>query len=285
MSDGVHIGTCSWKYESWRGLVYSDTPQNRLQEYARHYDTVEVDQWYWSLYGPQKVVLPNPKVAQEYAAAVPNTFRFAVKLPNALTMTHFRQAQKTDALVPNPHFLSVDVLRAFLERMEPMRAKLGPLMLQFGYLNKKMMASQQEFLDRLRSFVTELPRGYTWCIESRNPNYLSDGYFAFLREHGLGHVWLQGYYMPSIFGIYEKHADKLTDTVVIRLHGPDREGMEARSGQDWSKIIEPRDADLDALATMLRDLKARRRNVWLMVNNHFEGSAPLTIERIREQVT
>lgn len=52
MDGDLHIGTCSWKYASWRGLVYSDAPHpNYLAEYARHYDTVEVDQWFWSLFG------------------------------------------------------------------------------------------------------------------------------------------------------------------------------------------------------------------------------------------
>ncbi len=285
-NDAIHLGTCSWKYESWRGLVYSDVPHpNYLGEYAQKYDSVEVDQWFWSLYGPDKVVLPQPKVVAEYAAAVPDSFRFGIKLPNALTMTHFRQAAKTDPLVANPHFLSVDVLRDFLERLEPLRGKLGPLMLQFGYLNKQKMASQTEFLEKLGAFVDQLPVGYTWAIETRNPNYVNDRYFAFLREHGLAHVWLQGYYMPPIFGIYEKYADQLTDNVVIRLHGPDRDGIEGRAGSDWSKIIEPRDGDLDAVVRMLRDAAVRRRTPWTFANNHFEGCAPLTIERIRERLS
>jgi uncharacterized protein YecE (DUF72 family) len=281
----LNIGTCSWKYPSWRGLVYSDAASpNYLQEYAQHYDTVEVDQWFWSLHGPDKVMLPNPKVVAEYAAAVPDSFRFGVKMPNAITLSHFHQAAKTDPPVPNPHFLSVDLLNRTLECLEAMRGKLGPLMFQFGYLNKKMMPSQAEFLDRLGAFVGQMPKGYAWCIESRNPNYLNADYFGFLREHGLGHVWLQGYYMPPIFDLYEKYADQLTDDVVIRLHGPDREGMEQRTHEDWSKIVEPRDADLDALARLIKDAKVRRRNISLFVNNHFEGCAPATITRIMERL-
>ncbi len=48
MTDGIHIGTCSWKYPSWRGLVYSETagPGDYLREYAQHFDCVEVDQWF-----------------------------------------------------------------------------------------------------------------------------------------------------------------------------------------------------------------------------------------------
>jgi uncharacterized protein YecE (DUF72 family) len=41
----LHIGTCSWKYPSWRGMVYSEAASpNYLYEYALKYDCVEVDQ-------------------------------------------------------------------------------------------------------------------------------------------------------------------------------------------------------------------------------------------------
>ena len=52
----IRIGTCSWKYDSWRGLVYRDqAKKNYLQEYSELYDTVEIDQWFWSLFGTGKV--------------------------------------------------------------------------------------------------------------------------------------------------------------------------------------------------------------------------------------
>ena len=56
----LRIGTCSWKFPSWHGLVYS-APQgiNYLQEYAAHYNTVEIDQWFWSLFRPDSVRLPT----------------------------------------------------------------------------------------------------------------------------------------------------------------------------------------------------------------------------------
>ena len=73
----LRIGTCSWKYASWRGLVYSARPDiNYLQEYAGRYDTVEVDQWFWSLFGSDRagtlsVRLPNPADARAYRLSVP----------------------------------------------------------------------------------------------------------------------------------------------------------------------------------------------------------------------
>ena len=44
------IGTCSWNYDSWIGLVYDrKAPYSAayLNEYARKYPTVEVDSWFY----------------------------------------------------------------------------------------------------------------------------------------------------------------------------------------------------------------------------------------------
>ncbi|MEI6415611.1 MAG: DUF72 domain-containing protein [Pseudomonadota bacterium] len=265
-------------------MVYSDAPTDYLSEYAQKYACVEIDQWFWSLFGPDKVVLPQSKVVAQYAAAVPEGFRFGIKLPNAITLTHLHQTDKTAPLVPNPHFLSVALLRSFLDLLAPLREKLGPMMLQFGYLNKQMVPSQDAFMEQLDAFVRQLPTGYTWCVESRNPNYLNAPYFAFLREHGLAHVFEQGYYMPPVRDVYQRFADQLSDQVVIRLHGPDWQGIEKKTNKDWSKICAPHDTDMDALASVLKDLKARKRQAWAFVNNHFEGCAPATIRRLEERI-
>ena len=68
------------------------------------------------------------------------------------------------------------------------------------------------------------------------------------------------------------------------MHGPDYGGMGKRVGKDWSKIVEPRDADLDAISGVLKDMLARGKQAWAFVNNHFEGCAPLTIDRLRERM-
>lgn len=83
--------------------------------------------------------------------------------------------------------------------------------------------------------------------------------FDYLAEHGLGHVFLQGYYMPPIFGVYLQFREKLADPVVIRLHGPDRKVIEERTGEIWDKMVEPRAKELEEVARMVGDLKDRQR--------------------------
>lgn len=84
--------------------------------------------------------------------------------------------------------------------------------------------------------------------------------------------------------MYGQHADELTGRAVIRLHGPDREAMDERSGKDWSRIVDPRDGEVNDLAGVVRYLQQRGKKAWMFANNHFEGCAPLTIERIRERM-
>jgi uncharacterized protein YecE (DUF72 family) len=286
-SKNLRIGTCSWKYDEWRGIIYPEKkPFNYLQEYSRHYNAVEVDQWFWSLFAGDKAVLPKTSVVQEYVESVPDDFTFCVKVPNSITLTHHYKKQKSAPLIPNPHFLSVELMEKFLERLESMSPKLGPIIFQFEYLNKQKMAGgREQFSDLFGEFVNLLQFKGNYCIETRNPNYLNNNYFDFLGSQGLHHVFLQGYYMPSIFDLYRRYGEQITDLTVIRLHGPDRKGIEELTGKDWSRIVAPKDNDIDALAGMLKDLKTRGLESFVFVNNHFEGSAPRTIARICERVT
>lgn len=87
--------------------------------------------------------------------------------------------------------------------------------------------------------------------------------------------------MPSIFDLYKQFGEKIRTLTVIRLHGGDRKAIEDRTGNDWSRIVEPKDHDLQSLAGMMADLRDRNVETFLYVNNHFEGSAPRTIARIQ----
>ena len=277
----IRIGTCSWKYDSWEGLVYSrQEGRNLLAQYSRRYPTVEVDQWFWSLFKSDTPVLPRADVVRDYAASVPPGFIFSIKVPNSITLTHHYNKGKGATLVSNPHFLSTGLMARFLQAIEPLGDHIGPLMFQFEYLNRQKMGSLHRFLELFEVFSQGLPAGFRYCVEIRNPNWLRGEYFDFLAEHGLAHVFLQGYYMPPIFGVYWQNREKLTSPVVIRLQGSNRDGMEERTGNVWNRIVEPKDAELAELATMVRDLRRHNHDIFINVNNHYEGSAPRTIEKI-----
>jgi len=104
--DKLQIGTCSWKYDSWQGIVYPERgPFNHLEECSRHFRTVGVDLWFWSLFPGDKVVFPKASVIFEYAESVPKDFTFSIKVPTSTTLTHYYKKGKPDPLTPNSHYL------------------------------------------------------------------------------------------------------------------------------------------------------------------------------------
>ena len=44
--NNLRIGACSWKYDSWKGLIYRDEkkyrPNDYLEDYAKYFNTVEI---------------------------------------------------------------------------------------------------------------------------------------------------------------------------------------------------------------------------------------------------
>jgi len=279
------IGTCSWNFPSWEGVLYEDgrlSGPELLLAYATRFDAVEVDRWFWSLFAGGRVRLPDPEDAKAYRGAVPDSFRFAVKVPNSITLTHEYSKTKGDPLVRNPHFLSESLLAEFLDRLRPMHDVLGPTLFQFEYLNRQKMPSRNAFLDALEPFARSLPKDFSYGIEVRNPRYLDEAFYGFLAEMGLCPVLISGYWMPSLGDLFDEHRERLCqfDTVVIRLMGSDRSGIEAATGKAWNRIVDPHNEELQSVAGILKDLTRAGRTPFLFVNNHYEGSAPLTITRL-----
>ena len=281
---GLRIGTCSWKYPSWQGIVYSKVEGiNYLKEYAQHFNTVEVDQWFWSLFGKDNIRLPHASDVEDYRKSVPDDFKFTVKVPNSITLTHFHTQTKKEPLVANPAFLSVPLFKKFLSLLAPMKDVLGPVMFQFEYLNKKKMGSQEGFQELFEAFVKQLPDSIQYGVEIRNGNYLNASYFEFLNRNKLVPVLLEGYWMPSVVEICEKWKANIleTETLVIRLHGNDRQEIEKTTEEKWDKIVAPKEEALKEIVVLLKTLVKRGKLVYVNANNHYEGSAPLTIENIK----
>jgi uncharacterized protein YecE (DUF72 family) len=250
----LRIGTSSWNFDSWEGLVYSrSSGRSYLEQYAEVFDTAEIDRWFWSLFESPEPRLPDLPTAEEYSRSVPEGFLFTVKVPNSITLTHHYQRDKSKPLRGNPHFLSPELFAAFLERIEPLGNRIGALIFQFEY---------------------------------RNQQYLNDPYFEFLRKNRLYPCFLQGYYMPDLRRILPGREEWFHegDLAVIRLHGPDRQGMEKMTGKRWDRIVAPKDEEIGDILDTIGRLLGRGVDIFLNVNNHYEGSAPLTIRKIRERL-
>ena len=170
---------------------------------------------------------------------------------------------------------------------QQLHGRIGALIFQFEYLNRQKVSCQEEFESRLHTFFAEIQRPYPCTVETRNQQYLNDRYFSFLRGNRLFPCFLQGYYMPDLRKILPGRESwfQANDLAVIRLHGPDRQGMEKRTGKRWNRIVAEKDEEIAEILAAIGRLLRKGTDVYLNVNNHYEGSAPLTIAKIRDRLS
>ncbi len=230
--------------------------------------------------------MPKPDVVKSYADGVADDFIFTVKAPNSITLTNFYSKQpaksKNFANKLNEHFLDIDLLKKFLERLTPMGSKLGPVMFQFEYLNKQKMPALKDFIDKLRNFFNNAPKDIQYAIEIRNPNYLKAEFFEFLKDHQVGFVLLDGHFMPPIQEVASQFDTATADFPIIRLQG--NAPHETKRADNWNGIIEPKDEGLQAAVSIARKNAERGIRTYINVKNQYEGCAPLTIQRIIEKL-
>src|SRR6185437_2546624 len=107
-ANGVFIGTSSWKYDGWFGQLYTPAryeyrgkvaksrfERDCLSEYAEVFKTVSVDAAYYTF--------PRPDYLQKLADAVPDIFRFDLKVTDSITIKKF----------PNLEFKRASPMRIF----------------------------------------------------------------------------------------------------------------------------------------------------------------------------
>ena len=219
----VKVGTCSWNYDSWLGLVYNKTEKTAteyLRQYSEKYRTVEVDSWFYKI--------PDRNEVLSYKSMVDYDFRFTCKVTNSITLTHLRNRNKDK----NTDFLSPELFNRYLDSIAPLIDQIDGIMFEFEYLNKSKMSGIEEFLNALNDFFAQIPTDIPLAVETRNPNYLKPSYFELLNTYNVSHVFSEKQYMPSIVSVYAEYQDYIKDATIIRLLGDDRKEIENKTKQN-----------------------------------------------------
>jgi uncharacterized protein YecE (DUF72 family) len=149
--DHLLLGSCSFTAEGWEKSFYPPGLKKTgyLGFYAEQFNSVEVDATFYRI--------PSEKTVRGWYEQTPENFVFACKVPQSIT--HESCLIDCD-----------DQLRAFVNVMSGLQQKLGPMLFQFPYFNKKVFARPAEFLQRLRAFLPKLPGSIAsrWRFETRH---------------------------------------------------------------------------------------------------------------------
>lgn len=205
------------------------TTGTHLERYARVLPAVEINS---SFYRPHR-----PGTYARWRDSVPETFRFAVKVPRVIT----HELRLRDAREP---------LERFLGEAGHLEAKLGCLLVQLPPSLQHEPGTSRAFFQALRErtgadIVCE-PRHRTWFTDEAR-QVLADADIAYVKADPLA---------------VDAPPPPETDVVYYRLHGSPKMYYSAYA-----------EAFLDALATEISDHEQAGRRVWCIFDNTAEGAA------------
>lgn len=282
----LYLGTSSWKYEGWKGLVYlysypSEKKFNdeSLREYAQQYPTVGVDATYYTW--------PSTKAFEKYLEQTPSEFRFGLKATEKVTVFKYPKLPRygKEAGTQNAHFLDAELFKAkFLEPLLPFKERIGPIMLEFSHFYPGMLKSGKEFVDRLDTFLKQINQhgNFQFAVEIRNANWLKKEYFECLVENRTAHVFNSWTKMPALGEQLELSQNYNFPCYVARLLlNPGAVYQEAvDSYSPYNKLHLNLSELRTATVRLLHKAKSIGVPAYIFVNNRFEGCAPKTIEAL-----
>jgi len=287
---GIYIGTSSWKYPGWCGMIYDEQryftrgkfseakfDKTCLAEYTETYSTVCVDAGYYQF--------PKADYLAGLCDQVPEGFKFAFKVTDDITIKKFPNIPRVGAKAGtvNPNFLNPEMFRRlFLQPCEAFHSKIGRLIFEFSTFHQHEFEHGRDFVTALDQFLTALPKGWNYDVEIRNKTWLVPEYFAMLRSHGVAHVYNNWTRMPSVGEQLTIEGSETADFNVSRFLLKPGRTYEASVEQfsPYKEIQDRVDEARTAAAKLLESSFEKKRLCYIYINNRLEGCAPLTAEAI-----
>ncbi len=257
----LYVGTSAFTAAGWEGSFYPPGMKSAdyLTYYTTRFNSVEVDSTFYRT--------PSKATVQGWANKTPEGFIFAAKVPQLVT--HEKVLVDCEA-----------EFKQFVDVMDFLGDKLGPLLFQFGYFNKKAFVGVNDFLARLRPFLKNLPKDHKFAVEIRNKNWLVPQFVEALRERGVALALIDQSWMPRPAQWFEKLDLITADFTYIRWLR-DRKGIEEQT-KVWDKVIVDRRAELSEWADILGKVHKRKIQIFAYANNHFAGHGPATVEMFQQ---
>ncbi|MGA8026657.1 MAG: DUF72 domain-containing protein [Bryobacteraceae bacterium] len=238
MAASVRIGASGWHYKHWVGTFYPPrTPASRmLAYYQERFDTVELNNSFYHL--------PKPASLERWRDCTPEGFCFAVK--GSRFLTHMKKLKDPE-----------QGLRRFLDAVEILRHKLGPILFQ-------LPPNWDLDLDRLGNFLSFLPAVHRYAFEFRNATWSVPETYSLLARHNIAYCAfdLAGTQSPR---------QVTADFAYVRLHGPGGKYQGSYS-----------DAALSEWAGQIRQWQRELEAVYLYFDNDQAGYAAQNALRLKE---
>jgi len=255
----IYVGTSGWSYPkgegTWKGHFYPPGTTNELTYYSNFFNTVEINS---SFYRP-----PDPRIAANWANAVPEGFLFSVKLWQKFTHPDMYQAATGQEAVIS--LADVDLFKSSIEPIA-VAGHLGALLAQFppGFTSTRQ--NQRTLREVIEAF-----RDYCLAVELRHRSWSDDAATArLLREGGTSWVRIDE---PRFSSSVAQELPQTADHSYFRLHGRNREMW-------WKGNVETRykylysAGEIAQLAEQVKQVGQKSNSTFIYFNNHWQAYAP-----------
>jgi len=292
----LHLGTSSWTYPGWEGLVwdreYPDAKLSRhgLTAYSQHplFRTVSVDR---SFYQPLSVTQ-----FATYAAQVPEDFRFVVKAPSLVTDALLRD-ESGRGMQANPRFLDAGMaLESFIEpALHGLGRKLGALVFQISPLPPGSLARMPPLIERLHALLRAIPDlraaapDAVVAVEVRDAQWLTQAFVDVLRDTGATYCMGLHAKMPRIAEQLPILRALWPGPLVCRwnlnpLHGAYGYEEARQQYAPYDRLVDPDVETRAALARVIAGTAGAGQNAYVTLSNKAEGCAPLSVIALAQAV-
>ena len=279
----VRLGTSSWTFPGWVGIVYPEKTHERelldrgLELYTRYplFRTVGIDRSYYRPLSQAEL--------EQYRAQLPPGFRCVVKVWSEITSAVHRQTRE-----PNRHFLDASLFSS--EVLEPLernfRDRLGPLLFEFTPLRRGELPDPLDFAKRIAGFFEKLPKGFEYAVELRNRELFTSAYLDVLQAHGVAHVLNFWERMPTLGEQLAVPGVLTAPFAVARLLIPPGQRYADRRAElePFDRIVEPQLVMRDDVVRLSEACAALGKVLFVVVNNKAEGSSPLSVRALAERL-
>lgn len=185
-----YIGCSGFHYKHWKGSFYPDgLPQTKwFDYYYQSFNTLELNVTFYRF--------PQLSFLQNWYKKSPDTFRFAIKAPRAIT--HYKQFSGT-----------TDMLSDFYTTVRSgLREKLGCVLFQmppkFSYTE-----------ERLQKIINNIDPSFLNVLEFRHPTWWSETVFNILAERNITFCGMSHPTLPDTVVAN-------TELLYYRLHGKEK---------------------------------------------------------------
>lgn len=181
----LYVGTSGYQYNHWKGVFYpEDLPKREwFRFYSRYFDTVEINNTFYRL--------PGPETFDHWREEAPRDFCYAVKFSRY--GSHIKRLKDPESTIEK-----------FLDSAKQLKGTLGPILVQ-------LPPNWGVDLERLENFLAVAPKRYRWVMEFRDRAWLCKQVYELLEKYGVA---------LCVHDMIEDHPFRATaEWTYLRFHG------------------------------------------------------------------